>query len=278
MYRDTLGTFLDSPSCVPVPRAARALFWLGRLRQWRAIDVGTGASEANWLSLHLGVVESVAGTHALAMHRDQWSGPNRRHTYERDMSLQIAMMLALGWNEMAAFALQAWFGVEKTVAGQSCLTGMTGMIVGVAGDALKISVPASNFQRSDALLGHILENWQSDDAQFSPLANSLAERHMLQCRLDTDQSLFDFDHPIEQAMPVELLMLLRLRGNTEMPAWLSLHAALAHPAAVLVQSSPPVQSQRCAAFIERVSRLLPQYRGLTDAMARQGNLIQTAAA
>ncbi|RZT36312.1 hypothetical protein [Cupriavidus agavae] len=278
MYRDTLAAFMEAPNAVPVPRAARAMFWLGRLRQWRAIDLGTGAPETSWLSLHLGVVESLAGTHALALHRDQWSGPSRRHTYERDMSLQVAMLLALGWNELAAFALQSWFGVEKALAHQNPLNGMTGMIVGVAGQALDVSVPVTSFQRSDALLASIVEAWQADDTRFLPLANALAERHMVQCRLDTDQSLFDFDHPVEQAMPVELLMLLRLRGVTEMPPWLSHHAALAHPAAVLVQTSPPVQSQRCAAFIERASLLLPQYRGLTDALSRQVNVLQPASA
>jgi hypothetical protein len=39
IYRDTLSAFLVAPNAMPLPRAARAMFWLGRLRQWRAIDL-----------------------------------------------------------------------------------------------------------------------------------------------------------------------------------------------------------------------------------------------
>lgn len=273
MYRDTLATFTATPSAVPVPRAARAIFWLGRLRQWRAIDQDNGDTNPtpNWLSLQLGVVESLAGTHALALHKEQWSGPTRRQTYERDMSQQIAMLLALDWKELATFCLDAWFGIDSDLAALHPMNGMTGMIVNVAGQALGVSVPQTVFHKSDALLARIVERWQADDETFMPLAFELADRHLMQCRLDTDHSLFDFDHPVEQTIPVELLMLMRLRGSTHLPEYLTKHAALSHPAAMLVKGDPPVQSQRCAAFIERVSRLLPQYRAFTDAIDRQAN-------
>ena len=276
MYRETLTEFLAAPNAVPLPRAARAMFWLGRLRQWRAIelDSGTTCSSTNWLSLQLGVVESVAATHALAIHKEQWSGPVRRQTYERDMSLQIAMLLALGWNDLAAFVLRSWFGVDSDPTDMIALSGMTGMIIAVAGKALDVPVPQPAFQKSDALLGQIVDSWQADDSVFGPLAKELAERHLFQCRLDTDESLFDFDHPLEQAIPVERLMLLRQRGVTRTPDWLSQHAALAHPAAVLVQTGAPVQSQRCKGFVERASRLLPQYCGLTDAIANQAQILE----
>lgn len=275
MYRDTLGTFLTSPNAVPVPRAARAMFWLGRLRQWRAIDLDSGAGGAttNWLSLQLGVVESVAGTHALALHKEQWSGPARRQTYERDMSLQIAMLLTLGWNDLAAFVVHSWFHTDSEGVALNPIHGMAGMIIEIAGKALGITVPHASFQKTDGLLQQIVEHWQSDEAVFLPLIGELAERHLGQCRLDTDQSLFDFDHPVEQAMPVELLMLLRLRGLDQMPESLVRHAALAHPAAVLVQSDAPVQSQRCIGFVERIGKLLPQYEDLTRAISRQAALL-----
>jgi hypothetical protein len=276
MYRDTLSSFLATPSAVPVPRAARAMFWLGRLRQWRSIDLHDTetCSTTNWLSLQLGVIESIAGTHALALYKEQWGGPSRKQTYERDMSLQIAMMLALEWRELASFALQSWFGIDGEPAALHPVSGMTGMIIGVAGQALNKSVPQTAFHRSDALLAQIVEHWQDDDAVFAPLARELADRHLNQCRLDTDQSLFDFDHPVEQAMPVELLMLLRLRGQNQIPSWLADHGALSHPAAGMVQVEAPVKSQRCIGFIERVTRVLPEYQELTDAIARQAKTVK----
>ena len=271
MYRDTLTVFMSTPTAVPVPRAARAMFWLGRLRQWRAIDLSRGetCSDTNWLSLQLGVVESLAGTHALALHKDQWSGPTRRQTYERDMSQLVAMLLALDWRELATFAVKSWFGTDHELAVLHPLGGMTGMIVGVAGQALGITVPQTAFHKNDALLQRIVESWQDSGGEFPSLACELADRHLTQCSLDTDQSLFDFDHPVEQAIPVELLMLLRLRGLSETPAYLAGHAALSHPASTLGHASPPVQSQRCIGFVERVSRLLPQYRSLSDALEAQ---------
>lgn len=273
MYRDTLAAFMSTPAAIPVPRAARAMFWLGRLRQWRAIDLDNGETCAapNWLSLELGVVESLSGTHALALHKEQWSGPTRRQTYERDMSQQIAMLLALDWQELASLSLKSWFASDAEFAAPHPLSGMTGMIISVAGQALGVGVPQATFHKSDALLARIVERWQADDETFMPLAFELADRHLMQCRLDNDQSLFDFDHPVEQTIPVELLMLMRLRGSTHLPDYLVRHPALSHPAAMLTKGGPPVQSQRCAAFIERVTRLLPQYRGFVEALERQGS-------
>jgi hypothetical protein len=278
MYRDTLAAFMSTPSVVPVPRAARAMFWLGRLRQWRAIDLDNGETcpTPNWLSLQLGVLESLSGTHALALHKEQWSGPARRQTYERDMSQQIAMLLALDWRDLASFCLDSWFRIDSDLAALHTLNGMTGMIVSVAGQALGIGVPQTVFHKGDALLARIVEQWQADDETFMPLAYELADRHLMQCRLDIDHSLFDFDHPVEQTIPVELLMLMRLRGSSHLPEYLSRHAALSHPAAMLVAGGPPVQSQRCAGFVERVSRLLPQYRAFSDAIERQSRHLTSA--
>jgi len=271
MYRDTLSAFLATPGAVPVPRAARAMFWLGRLRQWRAIDLhGTETcSTTNWLSLQLGVIESIAGTHALTLYKEQWSGPSRKQTYERDMSLQVAMLLALEWRELAQFTLRSWFGVDSELAALHPVSGMTGMIIGIAGKALDVSVPQTAFHKSDALLAQIVEHWQDNDAVFAPLASELANRHLNQCRLDTDQSLFDFDHPVEQAIPVELLMLLRLRGQNQIPEYLAGHGALSHAAAIMPKAPAPALSQRCIGFIERVTRVLPQYQDLSQAIALQ---------
>ncbi|SDC84450.1 hypothetical protein SAMN05216345_104130 [Cupriavidus sp. YR651] len=271
MYRETLGTFLATPGAVPMPRAARAMFWLGRLRQWRAIhlDGGEICSGTHRLTLQLGVVEAVAGTHALALHREQWSGPHRRQTYERDMALQIAMLIALGWRDLATFALQAWFSADSELTPPAPIGGVAGMIVAVASQALGNSPPIMAFQRSETLLADIVEHWHSDDATFTPLSIQLAERHLAQCRLDTEQSLFDFDHPVEQAMPVELLMLLRLRDLKTIPAWLAEHTVLRHPIATLADITAPIPSQRCIRFAERVSGLLPSYTGLLHSIEAQ---------
>lgn len=271
MYRDTLTDFMSTPSAIPVPRAARAMFWLGRLRQWRAIELNhiDTCAATNWLSLQLGVVESLAGTHALALHKEQWSGPTRRHTYDRDMSLQLAMLLALGWRDLATFAVRSWFGTEGDTAAPHTLNGMTGMIVVIAGQALGVDVPQAVFHKSDALLARLVAQWQADDDTFMPLAFQLANRHLMQSGRDSDTPMLDFDHPVEQSIPVELLMLLRLRGRNQLPDSIAMHPALSHPAAILAQAGSPVQSQRCTGFIERVIRVLPQYRGLVDALQRQ---------
>ncbi len=272
MYRDTLSAFFAAPSSTPLPRAARALFWLGRLRQWRAIDLKgcEGCPPPSYLSLQLGVIESVSGTHALALHKEKWSGPNSRQAYERDMSLQVAMLLALEWRELAAFALEAWFGTGSELASVHPVSGLTGMIVGVAGQAMGVVVPQATFQKGDAVLAKIVEHWQdADDDVLSPLIRELADRHVDQCRLDTDHSLFDFDHPVEQAIPVELLMLLRLRNHHVVPEWLAGHGAFSHPAAIMPQGAVPAQSQRCQEFAASVTDLLPDFNNLSAAIDRQ---------
>lgn len=273
IYRDTLSAFLVTPNAMPLPRAARAMFWLGRLRQWRAIDLSGDETcpSPNVTSLQLGVIESIAGTHALALHKEKWSGPHSRQAYERDMALQVAMLLALEWRELAAFALQAWFGTSSELASLHPVSGMTGLIIGVAGQALGVGVPQVTFQKGDAVLSKIVNHWQDSDIAFAPLARELADRHVNQCRLDTDHSLFDFDHPVEQAIPVELLMLLRLRDGhgDEVPAWLARHGAFSHPAAVMLKATTPSQSQRCHGFITSATTLLPQYGDLSAALDRQ---------
>jgi len=271
MYRETLGTFLSTPHAVPLPRAARAIYWLGRLRQWRAIDLNGGETlpSTNWLSLQLGVIEGLAGIHALALHKEQWSGPIRRQVYERDMALQIAMLLALDWRELAAFALESWFEADGELAGTHPISGMAGMIVNIAGEALGVPVPPTTFQKADAALAQTRERWRHDDSTFTAAVLQLAERRVRQCRHDSVAKLYDFDHPVEQAIPVELLMLMRLRGAKVIPPWLASHPVMQHPAAALVGAGAPAQSQRVTHFIERVTRLLPQYGGLSRALAQQ---------
>lgn len=278
MYRDTLAAFVTAPAAVPLPRAARAMYWLGRLRQWRAIDLNGGEAfpSTNWLSLQLGVVEGLAGTHALALHKEQWSAPGRRQIYERDMALQIAMLLALGWRELAAFALEAWFETDPELTAVHPIGGIAGMIVGIAGDALGISVPQTTFQKSDAVLAYARDHWRRDDGAFAAVIHQLADRRLSQCRLDTEATLFDFDHPVEQAIPVELLMLMRLREKPDIPQWLHGHPGMQHPAATLVAAGPPALSQRCTQFIERVNRLLPPYRALSRALLQQAESLQHA--
>ncbi len=279
-YRDTLTTFMSIPGAVPIPRAARALFWLGRLRQWQAIDLDHRDSRSaapDWHSFQLGVIESMAGTHALALHKEQWNGLNRRQAYAREMSLQVAMLLALDWRALAAFALQAWFGISRRLPAQPPLCGMTGMIVGIAGTALGIPVPQSVFCRSDSLLGRLAEHWQDDDKTFAPLAGRLIERRLARRGRKGGASHSDFDHPVEQAIPVEILMLLRLRGLNQVPGWLAKHRALSHPAAALVHANTPALSRRSIGFVERVDRLLPRYRGLIWALDSQAEILRNAA-
>lgn len=276
IYRDTLTAFLASPGAIPVPRAARAMFWLGRLRQWQAIDLSRRdpGSGPDWSSLRHGAVESIAGLHALAMHMEQWNGPSRRPPYERDMSLQVAMSLALGWRDLATFLLSMWFAPHAGASVQHPLGGMTAMIVGVAGKALGVKVPQTIFCRSDTLLRRLVDHWQADDNVFGPLAVKLAERHLSHCVRDMDLLQADFDYPVEHAMPVELLMLLRLRGQIDLPFWLDKHPALFHPASRPVPPRAPTLSRRCASFVESVGGLLPRFGGLPEALRSQANAIR----
>lgn len=278
IYRETLTSFFSSPNSVPLPRAARAMHWLGRLRQWRAIDIaGTGVGGVtNWTALQLGVVEALAGAHALALHQETWSGPKRRQTYERDMALLIAMLIAMDWKPLAAFALRNWFGTENHAAQRHPTSGIAGMILTIAGAALGIGVAPAAFQRSDALLARMVARWRDNETVFVQLMFDLADRHVMQCRLDTDKVLYDFDHPLEQAIPVEVLMLLRLRGNDEVPDWLRSHPACQHPAAMLIDAAPPVVSQRCQNFIDATATLLPQYLDLQGAFTEQSAQLQCA--
>jgi len=271
VYRDTLGTFLHASSAVPLPRAARALYGLARLRQWHAIDLHAGESCAagNWQALQTGVIEGVAANHALALHRELWAGGTRRLAHERDMALQVAMVITLGWNDLARFLLQTWFGKDSGLTGGKPLTGVDGMIVRIAGEALDVPVAHAIFRRSDSLLRKVVHHWRDTSDDVARLGGKFADRHLLQCRLDTGDQLYEFDHPVEQAMPVEILMLLRLRGCACVPRWLREHAAFQHPAATLGPVGTPGQSDRCAEFIRRSKRLLPHYAAFDDALTRQ---------
>ncbi|HTP39847.1 MAG TPA: hypothetical protein VMI92_09770 [Steroidobacteraceae bacterium] len=271
VYCDTLGTFLQASTAVPLPRAARALYGLARLRQWRAIDLppGEACTAGNWLALQRGVVEGVAANHALALHRELWAGCTRRLAHERDMALQVAMVITLGWNDLARFLLQTWFGENSGLAGGKPLTGVDGMIVRIAGEALDVPVVGAIFKRSDNLLGKVVHHWRDTSDNVAQLGRKFADRHLQQCRLDTGDRLYEFDHPVEQAMPVEILMLLRLRGCTCVPRWLREHAAFQHPAATLGPPGAPSQSERCAEFIHRSKRMLPHYAALDDVLTRE---------
>ncbi|MNN28079.1 hypothetical protein D3C81_1416370 [compost metagenome] len=74
---------------------------------------------------------------------------------------------------------------------------------------------------------------------------------------------------MEQAVPVELLMLLRLRGYAAIPRWLAIHPAMAHPAVSMPTPASPVPSQRCDQFVMQTARLLPEYQALCAAIAAQ---------
>lgn len=270
-YRDTLGTFLHTSTAVPLPRAARALYGLARARQWQAIDVPVGehCTAGHWHALESGVVEGVAANHALALHRELWAGSARGLAHERDMALQVAMVITLGWYELARFLLRTWFGGNSGLAGGKPLTGIDGMIVRVAGEALDVPVVGAIFKRNDSLLRKVVHHWRDDSDDVVDVGLRFADRHLSQCHLDTGDKLYDFDHPVEQAMPVEILMLLRLRDCNRVPRWLRAHAAFQHPAATLRPCGTPARSERCAEFIQRSSRLLPHYGALDAALARQ---------
>lgn len=277
MHREALTDFLRAPATVPLPSGARPLYWLGRLRQWRGIDLDQGDSATpDWSALRMGVLEALAGTYALALYEDVWRGPRRRQIYDRDMALLIAMLVTLGWVHLAAHVLKCRFGSDVNHAGHPVPGGITGMIVSVAGKGLNVPVVPCTFQKGEELLVEMIEVWDSDDSVFTPLAIQLANRHLSHCRQDSGQMLFDFDHPVEQAMPIELLMLLRLRGETSIPDVLSKHPALQHPAATLIEPHQPVLSTRCRTFIDCVSRVLPACETLDAAIAIQVQLFSAS--
>lgn len=226
----------------------------------------------DWSALRMGVLEALAGTYALALYEDVWRGPRRRQIYDRDMALLIAMLVTLGWPHLAAHALKCWFGSDVNHAGHTVTGGITGMIVSVAGKGLGVPVVPCTFQKGEELLVEMIAMWDADDSVFMPLAIQLADRHLSHCRQDSGQMRFDFDHPVEQAMPIELLMLLRLRSETSIPDVLSKHPALQHPAATLADPQPPVLSSRCRTFIDCVSRVLPACETLVAAIANQAEI------
>ncbi|CAG4903766.1 hypothetical protein [Paraburkholderia saeva] len=273
MHRDALKDFFRAPAAIPLPSAARPLYWLGRLRQWRGIDlnVNEDTTEPDWNALRKGVLEALAGTYALAIYEDVWRGPRRRQIYDRDMALLIAMLVTLGWPDLAAHVLECWFGGNVDHAGRPVPGGITGMIVSVAGKGLNVPVVPCTFQKGEELLVEVIDSWNTPDSVFAPLAEQLADRHLSHCRLDSGQMLFDFDHPVEQAMPIELLMLFRLRGETSIPDVLLDHAALRHPAATLVEPQPPVLSSRCRTFLDCVSSVLPDCQTLDAAIRTQAS-------
>ncbi|CAG4905866.1 hypothetical protein [Paraburkholderia gardini] len=277
MHRDALKDFFRAPSAIPLPSAARPLYWLGRLRQWRGIDLNGAENtpEPDWHALRKGVLEALAGTYALAIYEDVWRGPRRRQIYDRDMALLIAMLVTLGWSDLAAHVLECWFGSDVDHAGRPVPGGITGMIVSVAGKGLNVPVVPCTFQKGEELLVDIIDLWNATESTFMPLAVQLADRHLSHCRLDSGQMRFDFDHPVEQAMPIELLMLLRLRGETAIPEALLDHAALQHPAATLVEPQAPLLSSRCRTFIDCVSRVLPDCQTLDAAIRAQANLFKS---
>ncbi|KWR76368.1 hypothetical protein [Cupriavidus sp. IDO] len=276
IYQDTLQAFLTNPSAMPLPRAARALFWLGRQQQMQSIARATSGAfpGMDWPDLRQGVVEGLAGAHALALHKALWDSPGHHHIYEHDMAFQIAMLLVLDWRELAAFALRNWFARHPGQAERPAVSGMAGMILAVAGSALGVPVARPVFQRNDALLARVVAHWQDDEAAIADPMLRLADRHIRHSRHAADRSRIDFDHPVEQAMSVELLMLLRLRGHREIPAWLLSHPAFHHPAATLPHAGAPAQSERCRTFLARASEALPRLRAFVDALGAQASALR----
>ncbi len=271
VYLETLTAYLAAPAKIPLPRAARAMQWLGRIDQWQAIELSdkqTYRPNTNQ-RLQAGLIKALAGTHVQALHKETWSGANSCRVHEHDMALQIAMLLTFGWNHLAAFMLRNWFDAGSGSAGRQPLGGIAGMIVAISGDALEIPVVPSAFKKQDALLAHMVQHWRDNETAFVQSVFLLADRHIAHCRPDTDRSLYDFDHPVEQAIPVEIVMLLRLRGFSEIPGWLRGHPAFRHPAATLWEISPPVPSQRCASFLHSASQFLPRLAHLQTAIAMQ---------
>lgn len=271
-YCKTMAEFFEAPATVSLSRVARAMYRLGRVRQWQAINAtARGASAPNAASLRSGVLESLAGSHAMVAHRKHWYGTHYHKTDLSDLALQVAMLLALDWRHLAAFAVREWFSEHSDLDNlyQPTLSGATGMIVQVAGQALDIRVPPATFRNTESLLAEMALHWRDTETAFVELALRLADRHLAQSHGHSPTALADFDQPIEQAVPVELLMLLRLRGYATIPRWLAIHPALAHPAAALSIAASPAPSQRCEQFILHMARLLPEYQALRTAITAQ---------
>lgn len=271
-YCKTMAEFFEAPATVSLSRVARAMYRLGRVRQWQAINAtARGAPAPNTASLRSGVLESLAGSHAMVVHRKHWYGTHYNKTDLSDLALQVAMLLALDWRDLAAFALREWFGEHSELDNlyQPTLSGVTGMIIRVAGQALDVEVPGAAFRPTESPLADMALHWRDNETAFVELALQLADRHLAQSHGHSPTALADFDQPIEQAVPVELLMLLRLRGYAATPRWLAVHPALAHPAAVLCTAASPVPSQRCEQFVMQMVRLLPEYQALCTALAAQ---------
>ncbi|MFP3756449.1 hypothetical protein D3C87_1094950 [compost metagenome] len=271
-YCKTMAEFFEAPASVSLSRAARAMYRLGRVRQWQAINAtARGAPAPNVGNLRSGVLESLAGSHAMVVHRRHWYGTHYNKTDLSDLALQVAMLLALDWRDLGTFALREWFGQHSELDNlyQPTLSGAAGMIVGVAGQALDIKVPEATFRATEAPLAAMTSQWRDNETAFVELALQLADRHLAQSHGHSPTALADFDQPVEQAVPVELLMLLRLRGYAAIPRWLAIHPAMAHPAVSMPTPASPVPSQRCDQFVMQTARLLPEYQALCAAIAAQ---------
>lgn len=271
-YAKTLAEYFDAPATVSLSRAARAMYRLGRIRQWQAINAtARGQPAPNLGALRSGILESLAGTHAMVIHQKHWCGTHYHKSNLTDLALQVAMLLAHDWRDLAAFVLREWFGDQPgpDSAGCPALSGVGGLIVGVAGQALGVEVAQSTFRNAESTLADMVLHWQGDETAFIELAVHLADRHVAQSHGHTSTALAEFEHPIEQAVPVELLMLLRLRGHAAVPRWLEIHPAMAHPAAALFTPAPPRLTQRCEQFSKQTSQCLPEFEPLGPAIVAQ---------
>ncbi len=151
----------------------------------------------NAASLRSGVLESLAGSHAMVVHRQHWYGTHYNKTDLSDLALQVAMLLALDWRDLAAFALRDWFrrAPELDNLYQPTLSGATGMIIQVAGQALDTEVPRPRSAPRKRRLADMAARWRDNETAFVELALQLADRHLAQSHGHSSTALADFDQP-----------------------------------------------------------------------------------
>lgn len=134
------------------------------------------------------------------------------------------------------------------------MRGIEGFIVNAAGIALGMETTNPQFRKDESALLWVGLAWRGNAAEFL-----LACRELLQLRTRQDQTGASFAtldrlYPVESHIPIDLLMLCRLRNEPGLPPAIQAHRALAHPAAALCTPRPP-HPGRWALFLKAESEI-----------------------